>query len=235
MRWNLVAVLAWMAVVQPDARAQDRSISNITIKSSWEGLEKSSASKLKFNLKNGQLRLKGSEIPGERVAALIEALQSPPITVEESFATGITQQWLDQHGMVAAQIYASDDPEYAELFYARFTDRDFMREVYLLERSVVYLDNNRSLILTIKFDDGTMWSARSYSSDNFMLPWRVATNTEEIETYNNAVSLAVGELMPQGTPNQWLLAGEGFVKRLHDDVELFIYMEEHPQLGADSR
>lgn len=234
MRWRLVAVLASLAAFEPNLVAQDLTVSKITIESSWEGLDASSSANLKFKTKKGLLAFKGSAIPGERIVALLKALQSQSLTMEESFDVGITQQWLDQHGKTWGQDYEGDDPEYAELFIARFTDREYMRKMYRYLRSRIHLDNDRALLLTITFSDGTTWSARSYSSDDYMLPWRVATGDVEFRTYNAALSVAIAELMPPDTLNRWLLAGEEFIDNLGVAIQLHNLAEEDPHLGSAS-
>ncbi len=217
--WIVVGLLVWMAGA-PTLVGQDRSISKITIKSSWAGLSDSARSTLKFKSRGGRLLLRGRAIHEATVTALIHALEAEPVSAEDGFDGRISQQWLDHHADWAATHIGFDGANEESSFRERFANRTLAMQILLWRQESIYLDNDRTLELTIKFDDGRKWSARAYSPGNYMLPWRVNRNGQDVKTYQPLIAVAIAALMPEGALNRWLLTDETVAEGLARDVSI---------------
>ncbi len=211
------------SLLLPHCQAQRPVIREITIDSTWAGLESSAESSLSYSRSGGQLLLEGRELDPRREAVLVTALQTRPVDEADTFRSRFPQMWLDRNAEWAARrLGLAVKPDCKSVFQAKFRNRDLVDRLFLSHLRGIFLDNDRSVVVTIRFEDGTTWVARSYSSSYYMLPWRVDRGEGEIETFDVNISKAIGELIPAGTVNRWVLLGEDVVERLASDVHMVV-------------
>lgn len=213
LRTIKLVVVAVVLLATTSLYAQVARVQSVTIHSQWGGLGKPGRSDLLIQLQNGQYAANGRIIPSEKIAALLEAVESPRLAEPDPENLEITTRWLQSH-MEDAGRHAtyfecqSGYPDQKELFRAAFTDERTI-QVRLTELyRTFHTDDYPSMSVQLAFDDGELVTVSSDSQHPFMIPWKVARGGIAAETYNANISRALFALLPAKFTNREDLTDE---------------------------
>jgi hypothetical protein len=90
-----------------------------------------------------------------------------------------------------------------------------MRETFIgYYTNVGWTDDFPLVKVVIRFSDGGLVVASSNVQKEYMLPWNVNVGESKIITYNDAISTAVGALLPRSAANKGRLSGTRLATQL---------------------
>jgi hypothetical protein len=150
-----------------------------------------------------------TEIPGQNVQTVAQALKAPPLKRFE-ISNLITRSWMEETGEVAIQ--RVEKLQRAPVSPERRADMlRQCEEPRIIEsaRIKILLDSYAFVEAEVTFQDGERIKVGSTDNGPFMIPWRFAPGNGGEWTFNADISRAIANIVPRTFVNQGLLSGDG--------------------------
>ena len=209
----LTAILLCLLLSTVTALAQNRSVDQIRIVSSWTGLGVGKQGGLVITRKAGAYLSDGVKVPEELIANLLSAIDAPVMAKPNLANLGITQEWLDANAEKAVMEYAGAyfsgaNKNQQALYFSSFKDPKFIEEKVLPRLyGSRHTDDYPEVDIEITESHGRSIKVSSKAQQQFMLPWTIIRDGMELKTYNASIARAVASLMPDKFANKERLAG----------------------------
>ncbi|HEY0782762.1 MAG TPA: hypothetical protein VGE98_09925 [Thermoanaerobaculia bacterium] len=222
----------------------ERRVDRVDIVSDWDGLGRP---------QHGERTVDGrSPADAARLAALLRALEAPPLPEADLQNLGITKAWLVDnvssaleqrfdHGNIASALKEADGrwsharltTEERERFATAFTDLDLVGP-HLKDGigiGIVYTDDYPTLAATLTLRGGeTIRVSSKRQQGLFMLPWEVERAGVAFFTYNADINRALVALMPKGFANRDRIAG----RWLRSEIATWVVSAKALTWGAEA-
>jgi hypothetical protein len=167
---------------------------------------------------------KETERPGKRVLtraqvdALLAATQAPPVSRDAFLERLAAPHWLSGHAAAAyAQLPQRSPPcrpEAERVFMERFADPGFVRAAVIAWQDGEHTDDYPQVRLAFQLPYGTSDAIASSQQEDWMLPW----TTVRGESWDPAISAAIGAALPEGAPDRGRLLGRPLERIVADAV-----------------
>jgi hypothetical protein len=197
-----------------------KQVNLIEIRTGWGGLGASQSATVTIRRERGVFLNGGRTVSPLLVQALVDALETLPISEPEAANFGITQQWLKMQvtrQKPRARIQAIEPTAgQRALFAASFTDPAIVATAVKSLFAFRRFDDYPGVRVEITFEDGTRRTAQSRSYFVFMVPWNIDGLASP--TYNADISRAVSALLPDKTVNKERLSGRRLETELTEAV-----------------
>lgn len=228
---NLLFVFLFLPAV---AFGQSSEIRSIKIHSTWGGLGPAGDSTLSIERRSGRYLANGKQIPDEKVARLIAAIDAPTLDQPTMDNMGFTQDWLDRNAEIGVKeelsvYYSFGNREQQALYRKTFRDREFMarllKEIY---SGGFHTDDYPHLSVEIVWADGRQLTVASEAQQTYMLPWDITRDGKTTKTFNADIAHALVDLMPAKFTNRERLLGDRWpsalasivLRRIEDEWKL---------------
>jgi hypothetical protein len=144
----------------------------------------------------------GKPVPWTDVERLLQAAERPAIPKVTAAGLGLTSEWLKENAADAwKELPLGDDPAtpgQKAFFASAFVDSQRVQKALeKLYRSPMPLHDLPGVQIEIRRAGGSKVEVRSTSSFLYLMPWEVTREGKKVETWDRAVSDAVGRLMPE--------------------------------------
>lgn len=202
-----------------------QAVNEVVIRSEWTGLAIQPHRQTLFRVSrtpSGTYQsTDGKQVELCLLTQLVFALQEAPRPTVVLNDLGINQEWLRRN--VAEAERRNDELQGHEkasarqraLFRGTFESPIKMGPIVLgMFSEPRHTDDNPYVEVTVRFDGGSLLSARSNSQHEFMLPWRSDRGGRSVDEFNRDVSRAIVALLPEGSTNRERLSGEGLPETL---------------------
>ncbi len=168
------------------------------------------------------VRSDGAKISPDRIQALLDSLDSPPLPKAQMPNLGISGDWLATQAESTVGAYIKPWPvkparNQIDLLTNAFKDSHRIEKLLPSLYSGFHTDDYPNIELTIQ-GDGKKRVIASHSQYPFMIPWEIRSEGGTSETFNAEISRCLLPLLPRKTLNRGRISGEWLNHALIDTI-----------------